>query len=100
MTMRLRSDETKNGIRNDGTRIYGNKRKNGRLIKWIIDILDGDVLSTNEIMEALKDMKMTHNNNPPKYLPSVNKLVSILYANPEFTRVNAKTERPALWRLR
>ena len=51
--MRLRSDETKNGIRNDGTRIYGNKRKNGRLIKWIIDILGGDVLSTNEIMEAL-----------------------------------------------
>ena len=100
MTMRLRSDETKNGIRNDGTRIYGNKRKNGRLIKWVIDILDGDVLSTNEIMEALKDMKMTHNNNPPKYLPSVNKLVSILYANPEFIRVNAKTERPALWGLR
>ena len=98
--MRLRSDETKNGIRNDGTRIYGNKRKNGRLIKWVIDILDGDVLSTNEIMEALKDMKMTHNNNPPKYLPSVNKLVSILYANPEFIRVNAKTERPTLWGLR
>ena len=98
--MRLRSDETKNGIRDDGTRIYGNKRKNGRIIKWVIDILDGDVLSTNEIMEALKDMKMTHNNNPPKYLPSVNKLVSILYANPEFTRVNAKHERPALWGLR
>ena len=45
-------------------------------------------------------MKMKHNNNPPKYLPSVNKLVSILYANPEFIRVNAKTERPALWGLR
>ena len=51
-------------------------------------------------MEALKDMKMTRSNNPPKYLPSMNKLVSILYANPEFTRVNAKKDRPALWRLR
>ena len=45
-------------------------------------------------------MKMTRSNNPPKYLPSMNKLVSILYANPEFTRVNAKKDRPALWRLR
>jgi len=75
-------------------------RKNARIIKWVIQILDGDVMSTNEIMEALKDMKMEHNNNPPKYLPSVNKLVSILYANPEFIRVNAKTERPALWGVR
>ena len=75
-------------------------RKNARIIKWVTSILDGDVMSTNEIMEALKDMKMNHNNNPPKYLPSVNKLVSILYANPEFTRVNDKKDRPALWRLR
>ena len=87
-------------LRKDGEIRKEAHRKNARVIKWIIDILGGDVLSTNEIMEALKDMKMTHNNNPPKYLPSVNKLVSILYANPEFTRVNAKTERPALWGLR
>ena len=87
-------------LKNDGTRRKEAYRKNVRIIKWVIGILDGDVLSTNEIMEALKDMKMDHNNNPPKYLPSVNKLVSILYANPEFIRVNAKTERPALWGLR
>ena len=87
-------------LKNDGTRRKEAYRKNVRIIKWVIGILDGDVLSTNEIMEALKDMKMHHNNNPPKYLPSVNKLVSILYANPEFIRVNAKTERPALWGLR
>ena len=87
-------------LKNDGTRRKEAYRKNARIIKWVISILDGDVMSTNEIIELLKDMKMEHNNSPPKYLPSVNKLVSILYANPEFIRVNAKTERPALWGLR
>tara|TARA_R100000315_G_C5098059_1_gene56228 strand:- start:59 stop:328 length:270 start_codon:yes stop_codon:yes gene_type:complete len=75
-------------------------RKNARIIKWVIDILEGDIMSTNEILEGLRNIKIKPYGYQPKNLPSMNKLVSILYANPEFTRVNAKKDRPALWRLR
>tara|TARA_R110001583_G_scaffold189536_1_gene352638 strand:+ start:2455 stop:2730 length:276 start_codon:yes stop_codon:yes gene_type:complete len=83
----------------DGT-IRRKRSKNVRIVKWIIEILDGDILSTNEILEGMRDIKLDHNGYPPKYLPTANKLVSILYANPEFTRVNGKHERPALWGMK
>ena len=87
-------------LRKDGAIRKEAHRKNARVINWIIDILEGDIMSTNEILEGLRNIKIKPYGYQPKNLPSMNKLVSILYANPEFTRVNAKKDRPALWRLR
>ena len=87
-------------LRKDGEIRKEAHRKNSRVINWIIDILEGDIMSTNEILEGLRNIKIKPYGYQPKNLPSMNKLVSILYANPEFTRVNAKKDRPALWRLR
>ena len=87
-------------LRKDGAIRKEAHRKNSRVINWIIDILEGDIMSTNEILEGLRNIKIKPYGYQPKNLPSMNKLVSILYANPEFTRVNAKKDRPALWRLR
>ena len=87
-------------LRKDGEIRKEAHRKNARVINWIIDILEGDIMSTNEILEGLRNIKIKPYGYQPKNLPSMNKLVSILYANPEFTRVNAKKDRPALWRLR
>ena len=87
-------------LRKDGEIRKEAHRRNARVINWIIDILEGDIMSTNEILEGLRNIKIKPYGYQPKNLPSMNKLVSILYANPEFTRVNAKKDRPALWRLR
>ena len=87
-------------LRKDGEIRKEAHRKNARVINWIIDILEGDIMSTNEILEGLRNIKIKPYGYQPKNLPSMNKLVIILYANPEFTRVNAKKDRPALWRLR
>ena len=84
----------------DGT--LRRRSKHTRIAKWISEILKDDVLSTNEILKELENKTYTYNGYKVniKHIPSQQRLVNILTKYPEFTRVNCKKERPALWGLR
>mgnify|MGYP003149695909 CR=1 FL=1 len=86
----------------DGTRYYKGRSKHKRVVKWLCEILAEDVMSTSEILNELHKKTYVYNGNKVniKHIPSQQKLLNILRIYPEFIRVNAKTERPALWGLR
>ena len=84
----------------DGT--LRRKSKHTRIAKWVADILKGDIMSTNEILDELENKTYTYSGHKVKikHPPSQQKLVNILSKYPEFIRVNDRKERPALWGLK
>ena len=84
----------------DGT--LRRKSRHTRIARWVSEILEEDIMSTYEILTELKNRTYRYNGRevPIKNVPSLQRLVNILNKYPEFTRVNAKTERPALWGLK
>lgn len=72
--------------------------RNGKLIKKIKEILDGEIMSTHLIHDRLQDATADIKDGrtkPWKHTPSKRKVTNILTSHPPFKRVNEKY--PALW---